>query len=317
MITSVDPGPWKEALEAGLGAGRIEEGVPLAPLTTFRIGGPADLLYRARTADELAEAVTVAREARVPTFLLGRGANILVADAGLRGLVVKCEVGGLELLEDHRLRAGAGVQVFPDLTEATVARGLGGLHHFVGIPSTVGGAMWQNLHFLAPDRTRTVFLEEVVESAEILTAEGSRREVTRQYFEFAYDHSILHHRDDTVLSVTFRLEPQPPGELMRVVRENLQWREERHPDLWLYPSAGSVFKKVEGIGAGRLIDQCGLKGHVHGNAQISHRHANIIVNLGGATAAHVLALLELARETVLRDTGHELVPEITLVGDFG
>jgi len=113
VITSVDPGPWKEALEAGLGAGRIEEGVALAPLTTFRIGGPADLLYRARTADELAEAVTVAREARVPTFILGRGANILVADAGFRGLVVKCEVEGLELLEATGSGRGPECRSFP------------------------------------------------------------------------------------------------------------------------------------------------------------------------------------------------------------
>lgn len=302
-----------------MGSGRIQEGVPLAPLTTFRIGGPADLFFRARSADDLTAILTVAREAGVPTFLLGRGANILVADAGFRGLVVRCEVGGLELLEGHRVRAGAGVQVYPDLTQATVERGLGGLHHFVGIPSSVGGAIWQNLHFLspAPARERTVFIGEVVDSAEVLTAEGIRKEVAREYFRFGYDYSILHDRPDTVLSVTFRLEPQPPEDLRRVVRENLAWRDERHPDLWLYPSAGSVFRKVEGIGAGRLIDQCGLKGRIHGNAQISPRHANIIVNLGGATAADVLALMDLARNAVFRETGYQLAPEITLVGEFG
>jgi UDP-N-acetylmuramate dehydrogenase len=314
----VDPRPWKEALEAGLGPGRIEEGVPLASLTTFQIGGPADFFLRARTADDLADALNVAREWEIPTFILGRGANILVADAGFRGLVVKCEVGGLEFLDDLCVRAGAGIHIFPDLTEVTVSQGLGGLHHFAGIPSTVGGAMWQNLHFLspAPARERTVFIQEVVESAEILAVDGSRKEVARDYFEFGYDYSILHDRADIVLSVTFRLERQPPEDLGRVVRENLRWREERHPDLRLYPSAGSVFRKVEGIGAGRLIDECGLRGHIHGNAQIFHRHANIIVNLGGAKASDVLALVDLARDTVLRNTGRELVPEITFVGDF-
>jgi UDP-N-acetylmuramate dehydrogenase len=306
------------ALRAALGEARLERDVPLAPLTTFRIGGPADLLYRARTPDELARSITVAVEAGVPWFLLGRGANILVGDRGFRGLVIRSEVGGIDFLEGDRVRAGAGVETFPDLIDATVARGLGGLHHFVGIPSTVGGALWQNLHFLAPApaRERTVFIEEVLESAEILTQEGERRTVPVEYFEFGYDESILHQRKDVVLSATFRLSPAPVDDLRRVVRENLEWRDDRHPDLWLYPSAGSIFKKIEGIGAGRLIDECGLKGHLHGGAGIFHKHANIIVNLGGATARDVRALMELARSTVARETGYELETEITLVGDF-
>ena len=112
-----------------------------------------------------------------------------------------------------------------------------------------------------------------------------------------------------------RLEPTPVDELRHVVRENLAWREERHPDLSLYPSAGSIFKKIDGIGAGRLIDECGLKGHVHGRAGIFHKHANIFVNLGGASAREIVALMDLARDTVARETGYELVPEILLVGE--
>lgn len=307
-----------ERLEAELGTGRVERDVPLAPLTTFRIGGPADFLYRARTPDELATAVLVAKEQGVPTFVLGRGANILVGDRGFRGLVIRSEVRGIDFLDRGRVRAGSGVETFPDLIDAAVARGLGGLHHFVGIPSTVGGALWQNLHFLspAPSRERTVFIEEVLESADLLTEEGERRTVPASYFEFGYDQSVLHHRRDVVLSATFRLEPTPVDELRRVMRENLEWRDERHPDLWLYPCAGSIFQKIQGIGAGRLIDQCGLKGKTHGGAGIFHKHANIIVNLGGATAGDVRALMDLAHDTVLSQTGHDLVPEILLVGEF-
>ena len=313
-----DVGAWHQALAPHLDPRRLERSVPLAPLTTFRIGGPADLLYRARTADELAAAVGAARAAWVPHFLLGKGANILVGDRGFRGLVIRSEVGGVELLDGGRVRAGAGVEIYPGLIDVTVAHGLGGLHHFVGIPSTVGGALWQNLHFLspAPARDRTVFIEEVLEEAEILTAEGERRTVGVAYFGFGYDQSVLHHRADVVLSATFALEAASPDELRRTVRENLAWRDDRHPDLWLYPSAGSVFRKIDGVGAGRLIDQCGLKGAVHGGAGIFHKHANIIVNLGGATAADVRALMDLAQETVARETGHQLVPEIGLVGEF-
>jgi UDP-N-acetylmuramate dehydrogenase len=297
----------------------LELDVPLGRMTTFRIGGPADSLVRARTPDELVLAVDTARRLGVPWFLLGRGANILVGDGGFRGLVIRNEVAGIEFLDDGRsVRTGAGVEVFPDLIIRTVERGLGGLHHFVGIPSTVGGALWQNLHFLEPEpvRRRTVFIEEVLGSAEILSAEGDRRTVGVDYFEFGYDDSILHHRADIVLTATFELQPAPIDDLQRVMRENLKWRDDRHPDLWLYPCAGSIFRKIEGIGAGRLIDGCGLKGYVHGRAGIFHRHANIIVNFGGATAAEVMYLIELARETVLRETGYELVPEITRVGEF-
>lgn len=289
---------------------------PLAPLTTFRIGGPADLLLRVTTADEMVRVLEAVRAAGVPWMVLGAGANVLIGDGGVRGVVIRSEIGGAAWVEPHILRAGAGVRTFPDLTNLTVARGLGGLHHYVGIPSSVGGALWQNLHFLSPDRTRTCFIEEVVTAAEIFSAEGERRRVDGAWFEFGYDDSILHHRPDVVLSADFRLEPAAVEDLRAVVRANLAWRDERHPDLWLYPSAGSIFKKIEGIGAGRLIDGCGLKGLVHGAAQIFQRHANIIVNLGGATATEVRWLIDHARETVLRETGHELEVEIGLLGDF-
>ena len=301
-----------------VGARRVVWGEPLARHTTFGIGGPADLFVRARTAGEVCDAVGLARELGIPFFLLGRGANILVGDKGFRGVVVRCAIAGVEFLDDVRVRAGAGLDTYPDLINATVARGLGGLHHFVGIPSTVGGAVWQNLHFLAPApaRERTMFWEEFMESATILTPQGEVRCEPVGYFRFGYDYSVIHDTGDIVLDVTMRLEPAPVDELRRVVRENLAWRNERHPDLWLYPCAGSIFKKIEGIGAGRLIDECGLKGRVHGAAEIFHRHANIIVNLGGATAADVTTLIALAQETVERETGYQLEPEIGLIGEF-
>ncbi len=318
-----DPSPDYPAnahalLEARLGPERVQRGVRLAPLTTFRIGGPADLFVRTETESQLMEAVIAARELEIPHFLLGRGANILVGDGGFRGLVIHNAVQGIQFLPDHRVRAGAGVDTFPDLIELTVARGLGGLHHFVGIPSTVGGALWQNLHFLspAPERERTVFIEEVLESADLLTESGERATVPAAYFEFGYDYSVLHDRDDVVLSAVFRLEPTPVDVLRQVMRENLAWRDERHPDLWLYPCAGSIFQKIDGVGAGRLIDECGLKGHVHGGAQIFHKHANIIVNVGGASSSDVRALIDLAQSTVRKELGHELTPEITFVGEF-
>jgi UDP-N-acetylmuramate dehydrogenase len=308
-----------EALRRALGADRVRAGEVLAPYTTFKIGGPADLFYEARSADELAVAIGAAREHGVPFFLLGLGANILVGDRGFRGLVIRNVARRLDFdPQAGTVRAESGAVVWPDLIEAAIAHGLSGLEHYVGIPSTVGGALWQNLHFLspAPARERTMFIAEVTKRAAILTVQGERREVGGEYFEFGYDDSVLHHRPDVVLAATFQLEPGDPGRMRRIAEENLQWRRERHPPLDTEPSAGSIFKKIEGIGAGRLIDQCGLKGTRVGGAMVTHRHANIFINTGGATAADVRALIARCQETVEARTGHRLEVEIGLVGEF-
>ncbi len=308
-----------EALQQALGLDRVRTGEVLAPYTTFKIGGPADLFYEPRTADELASAILAARGLGVPFFLLGLGANILIGDQGFRGLVIRNQARGIEILsEKDQIRAESGAVVYPDLIDAAIARGLSGLEHYVGIPSTVGGALWQNLHFLAPApaRERTMFIAEVTREAEILTAAGERRTVDAAYFQFGYDTSILHHRPDVVLAATFQLTPADPERLRQIAEENLDWRRERHPPLDTEPSAGSIFKKIEGIGAGRLIDQCGLKGSSIGGARVTHRHANIFINTGGATAADVRALIAHVQEIVEARTGYRLEPEISFIGEF-
>jgi len=307
-----------EALRQALGPDRVRTGEVLAPYTTFRIGGPADLFYEPATAAELAAALLAAREHGVPFFLLGLGANILVGDGGFRGLVIRNLARHLEFLPEGRVRAESGAVVWPDLIEAAIAHGLSGLEHYVGIPSTVGGALWQNLHFLspAPARERTMFIAEVTREAEILTAQGERRTVDVSWFEFGYDTSVLHHRPDIVLAATFALTPADPERMRRIVAENLEWRHARHPPLDSEPSAGSIFKKIEGIGAGRLIDECGLKGTRIGGAEITRRHANIFINTGGATAADVQALIARCQEEVAARLGYRLEVEISRVGEF-
>jgi UDP-N-acetylmuramate dehydrogenase len=296
----------------------VRTGEILAPYTTFRIGGPADLFYEPATADELAAAISAARAHEVPFFLLGLGANILIGDRGFRGLVIRNLARHLEFTSQGTVRVESGAIVWPDLIEAAISRGLSGLEHYVGIPSTVGGALWQNLHFLspAPPRERTMFISEVTKGAEILTLEGERRTVDVGYFEFGYDSSVLHHRPDVVLAATFQLTPEDPERMRRIVEENLQWRRERHPPLDTEPSAGSIFKKIEGIGAGRLIDECGLKGTRIGGAMVTQRHANIFINTGDASAADVRALIARCQEEVERRMGYRLEVEISLVGEF-
>lgn len=302
---------------AGLEPSRLGRGIPLAPYTTFRIGGPADLLYEATSADDLAAAVTAGRNAGLPVFVLGLGANILVGDRGVRGLVVRNRASQVRWGADGTVTAESGA-IVEDLILSAVRRGWSGLEHFIGIPSTVGGAVWQNLHFLspAPERERTVFIAEVFRSCEILSAEGERRSVDAAYVKFGYDDSVFHHRADVVLSATFQLGSGDRDAMERVLQENLSWRGARHPWLGIHPSAGSIFKKIEGVGAGRLVDQCGLKGFRIGDAQISHLHANIIVNLGHATAADVRAVIAHAQQAVAARFQQHLEPEIGFIGDF-
>lgn len=306
-------------LGRALGEERLHRGVPLAPLTTFKIGGPADLFYRARDVDELVRGLTAAREAGVPTLLLGTGANVLIGDRGFRGLVVHNRAGRIAVDPGrHTVEAASGAVVWPDLIERTVGHGLSGLEHYVGIPSSVGGALWQNLHFLSPPpaRERTMFIAEVVAGADLLTAEGARRRVAVDYFRFGYDYSILHDRDDVVLTASFQLAPGDPAAMREVMAANLAWRAERHPPLDREPSVGSIFKKIAGVGAGRLIEEAGLKGFAVGGAEITHRHANIVVNRGGATAADVRALIAHVQEVVEARSGFQLEPEIQFVGEF-
>lgn len=291
--------------------------MPLAPYTTFRIGGPADVLYDATTADELATAVLAARRAGIPAFVLGLGANILIGDRGFRGLVVRNLANAIRVDSDGSVRAESGATV-ADLIRQTVAAGWSGLEHYIGIPSTVGGAVWQNLHFLspAPERARTMFIEEVVVAVELLLPDGTRQTVDRAAMHFGYDISRLHGSGEIALAVEFQLARGDQESLQRVLQENLSWRGARHPWLEFHPSAGSIFKKIEGVGAGRLIDQCGLKGHRIGDAQISHMHANIMVNLGHATAADVRALISHAQDAVSARFDQRLEPEIGFIGEF-
>jgi UDP-N-acetylmuramate dehydrogenase len=306
-----------DALAQRLHSLKPRRGVELAPYTTFRIGGPADLFCEPASANDLALAVTAAREIGVPYFVLGLGANILIGDKGFRGVVIRNAAHHVRWSDDGKLWVESGA-VMRDLISESVHRGWSGLEHFVGIPSTVGGAIWQNLHFLspAPQRERTVFIAEVFHSCEILSAEGIRKTVDSGYVNFGYDDTVFHHRDDIVLAVTFALTRGDPDVMFRVMQENLSWRGARHPWLEINPSAGSIFKKIEGVGAGRLIDQCGMKGFRVGDAQISHIHANIVVNLGHATAREVRELITTAQSRVEEKFGHSLEPEISFVGEF-
>jgi UDP-N-acetylmuramate dehydrogenase len=318
-MSKIDPeqSEFRDQLSRRLVGERLRINEPLGQYTTFRIGGPADLYYESASADDLATAVTAAREIGIEYFVLGLGANILVGDRGFRGLVIRNTGSAFTFSADGRLHVESGA-VMARLIPEAVERNWSGLEHYVGIPSTVGGAVWQNLHFLspAPERERTMFIAEVVESCELLGADGKKRSASAKEMKFGYDTSILHGGSDVALAVNFQLIAGDSSVMHRIMQENLSWRGGKHPWLEYHPSAGSIFKKIEGVGAGRLIEQVGLKGHRLGGAQISHIHANIMVNLGGATAKNVRDLIALAQTRVEEQLGYRLQPEIGFIGEF-
>lgn len=292
----------------------LRHDVLLGPLTTYQIGGPADLFVTAHSTEEIVDAVSAARAEGIPWFLLGTGANILIGDGGFRGMVIHNQSDAV-LVEGDRVTAASGATI-ADLIALTQDHALAGLEHYAGIPSSVGGAIWQNLHFLAPDRASTMFIESVVESARVLLADNSIAEVDRDWFTFGYDDSRLHHEEVVVLDVTFRLMPDVPEAILARAEANRKWRRERHPNLIEYPSCGSMFKKIEGEGAGRLIDRAGLKGYRVGGVHVSQQHANFLVNADGGTAKDVMDLVHHIQRTVKAASGLDLEMEIRCVGDF-
>ena len=280
---------------------------PLARHTSYRIGGPADVLVRPDTPEELAVTLREARAAGVPVTLLGGGSNMLVGDGGIRGLVVKLGRGFRRVeWRDTAAHAGAAVQV-GKLARASVDRGLAGLEHAEGIPGTVGGALFMNAGAYGGDTA------SVVEAVDGIDADGQLVSVRRDEVSFTYRRAHLP-PGFVVAGVTFCLRSDDPA----AVRERLEgWRRKRlasQPQG--LPNAGSIFKNPSGDHAGRLIEAAGLKGRRVGGARFSEHHANFIVNDGRARAADVQALMAIAQRAVWERSGIWLEPEVRLVGSW-
>jgi UDP-N-acetylmuramate dehydrogenase len=292
---------------AGHFATRLRKQYALAELTSFRIGGPADLLLEVADEDELALAVSLARRYESPVFVLGAGTNLLISDRGIRGLVLRLGPGFGEIaVQGNRVRAGAAMS-FGTLVATAVARGLAGLEFGEGIPGSVGGALIMNAGAFGGELARTVAAVEGVDR------EGRRCCLQPEQIAFGYRQSALP-PGFIVAWVDFQLQPGEVSALGVRVAE-LKARRARHQPQGL-PNAGSVFKNPPGGFAGRLLEQCGLKGERVGAAAFSEQHANFIVNLGGARAAQVRALIELARRRVEDRTGVRLEPELRMVGEW-
>ncbi len=290
---------------------RTERDAPLAPHTTMRVGGPADLLLTVHNAFELRAALRFARARGIPHLVLGRGSDVVVADAGVRGLVILVRADGLDVAGE-RVTAEAGVQMARIATRSQGA-GLTGLEFALAIPGSIGGAVWANAG--AHDGE----IAGVLAWADVVGPDGMETRLAASDLAFGYRDSRLKHPapgvpPDIVVAAAFGLASDEPAAIRARLEEIKAWRRAHQP-LGI-PSAGSVFRNPPGDSAGRLIDAAGLKGRRVGGAVVSERHANWILNDQKGTATDVRMLADLVAATVRDRLGVDLVPEVEFLGDW-
>ena len=278
---------------------------PMAKHTSFRIGGPVEVMAFPRNREELAELLKTSALLDCKPAILGAGTNVLAPDEGIDGLVIclKDCLDGMERLDDTRIRVMAGVT----MTRAAVFAsnlGLGGMEFAHGIPGSVGGGVYMNAGAYGGE------LCQIVESVEVMDLAGNIRRLSNEQMQFSYRHSVLEDEQAIVISADFRLEPKPAEEIKARMKELKGKRSASQPlDL---PSAGSAFKRPAGGYAAALIDQAGLKGYQVGGAGISVKHAGFAVNLGNATAEDVKNLLRQVSDKVFENSGIRLEPEVRI-----
>jgi len=307
-----------DALAAAFGAERIKLAAPLAPLTTFKVGGPADVLFESVNSDEVLRALAIARDAGQPVTLLGGGSNVLVSDRGVRGLVIRPRGGAVNAVGDRLVRADAAVTI-NGLVRWTINRGYAGLEAWAGTPGTVGGAIYGNAHWQKTN------IGDLVESVRLVKPDGTLLQAPADRMEFDYDYSRLKRTGEIVLWVAFRVTPgADPAPLRLVARESLAFRKRTQP--LESPSAGCIFMNPDPLrdripagmpaSAGALVDRAGLKGAALAGARVSPTHANFIINDGSATASDIKALIEQCRSAVKERFGVTLRDEIICLGEF-
>jgi len=284
---------------------RVRRDEPLASHTCLRVGGPADLLIVCESAGEVIWAVELAQRHGIDWRVLGGGCNVLVADSGVRGLVIVNRAARVEF-DGPVARAETGA-LLAALAGEAVRRGLAGLEWAAGLPGTVGGAVVGNAGAFEGD------IAAILHSATVLEPSGEAVARSNEWFEFEYRLSRIKRGGGyVVLAATFELEPQDSESLAARADEILEWRRTRHP---AGATVGSTFKNPPDSHAGYLIEQAGLRGYRVGGAQISELHGNFFMNTGGATAADVWALIQHARATVGQQFGMQLELEIELLGE--
>jgi UDP-N-acetylmuramate dehydrogenase len=306
-----------EALDRAFGGDRVQRSVALAPFTTFRVGGMADWFLETRSSRELLAALTAAHRVGVPVTILGGGSNVLVADAGIRGLVIRPRGGEIHQVDTGRVSADAAVTI-NGLVRWTINHGCAGLEAWAGTPGTVGGAIFGNAHFGGR------LIGELVSGVHLAGRDGTMLDASAAAMAFEYDRSRLHDTGEILLSADFMVSAGDPAALRQTARASLAFRKRTQPHE--SRSAGCVFQNPqperdrvpEGIpwSAGALVDRAGLKGASVGGARVSPTHGNFIVNDGGASADDIRRLIVRCQNAVREQFGVELREEIVYLGEF-
>lgn len=299
---------WRAQVAGGLAASRVQFDAPLRPATTLRIGGPADCLVDLESETDLLTLFNIIDAERLPFLMLGKGSNLLVRDAGFRGVVIRLGNHFRSFAPTAQPGIVRGGAALADSTfvERARALGLGGMEFLVAIPGSIGGAIAMNAGAHHGEVAQHLMAVRFFQQRQGI------RELPASQFGFSYRHSPLRGQDGcVVLAGDFRLEPVDDAEIQRRKEEIQVWRREHQPRD--FPNCGSVFKNPPGTHAARLIDEAGLKGTRRGDAQVSEMHANFIVNRGNATAADVLALVDFIRETIYKRTGLTLELEMQVL----
>lgn len=281
---------------------------PLNRHTTFRIGGPADYFAAPATMQEAAAVVCLCREQSYPFYVIGNGSNLLVSDAGYRGLILQlyrtfCAV----TVEGEEITAQSGAMLSV-IAKRALAAGLTGFEFASGIPGTIGGAAVMNAGAYGGE------MKDVLTSVTVLTQENDVRTIPARELSLGYRYSVIPENGWIVLGATLRLQKGDPDAIRARMEELKEKRVSKQPlDL---PSAGSTFKRPEGYFAGKLIMDAGLRGFAVGGAQVSEKHCGFVVNRGNATAADVLALIREVQARVRSAFGVELEPEVKMLGEM-
>ena len=294
------------ALAAIVGENNLLPNEPMSRHTTFRIGGPADLMVLPTTEEQAAAVIRACAEAEVRPYLLGLGSNLLVSDAGLRGVVLKLAENLSQVqVQENRLICQAGASN-EQVAKVTQAHGLAGYEFASGIPGTIGGAATMNAGAYDGE------FSQVAVSVRCITPEGELVNVPADQACWSYRHSMMMDRGYLVVAATLELEPQDPAVIQERMDDLRQRRESKQP--LEMPSAGSTFKRPEGYFAGKLIQDSGCQGLSVGGAQVSTKHAGFVVNNGSATAADVLGLIEEVQNRVMEHFGVAMEPEVRMWG---
>lgn len=278
---------------------------PMSMHTSFRIGGPAEVMAFPKSGEELARLLKTSALLDIKPAILGAGTNILAPDEGISGLVIclKDALDGMEQVDGCRIRVAAGVT----MTRAAVyaaGLGLGGMEFAHGIPGTVGGGVYMNAGAYGGE------IKDICESVDVMTVDGQVKTLSGEQMAFSYRHSLLEEQGGIVLSAVFRLTPKPIAEIRELMRDLMERRKTSQP--LDKPSAGSAFKRPVGGYAAALIDQTGLKGYRIGDAAVSEKHAGFVVNLGNASARDVRELLGQVSDKVFEVHGIRLEPEVRI-----